>query len=279
MEITPRYDGLPIIALEGGLEVGEALLRQHARLLDTVEPLTDEQWRTPSRCEGWTVQDVIGHLVDVNGFWAISITSALSGAPTRFLAGFDPRATPAALVAANTQGKTPQETLEAFRQGVHSVANAVRPLTMDEWEVRAEAPPGHISIRLLAHHAVWDSWVHERDIGEPLGITQPHDDDEIRCSLRYVAALGPAFAVMHGTATNDAVVVRATDPDTTIVVEVDADGVRVHDDEAQAPDGALVVEGDAVDLIERLSVRAGSEALDVPEDRRWLTTSLAEVFR
>lgn len=276
MEITPRYDGLPIITLEGGLEVGEALLRQHARLLATVEGLTDEQWRTPSRCEGWTVQDVIAHLVDVNGFWALSITSALSGAPTRFLQGFDPKATPAALVQASA-GKAPQETLEAFRQGVHSLANAVRPLTMDEWEARAEAPPGHISIRLLCHHALWDSWVHERDVCEPLGLTQPLDDDEIRCSLRYVAALGPTFAVMNGTATTDAAVVRATDPDTTVVIEVDPDSVRLHDDGTQVPDGALVIEGAAVDLIERLSVR-DERALDVPEDRRWLTTSLAEVF-
>ena len=275
MEIQPRYDGPPLVALEGGLEVGAALLRQHERLLRTVEGLTDEQWRTASRCEGWTVQDVIGHLVDVNAFWAISITSALSGEPTRFLQGFDPKATPAALVAANTQGKSPQETLEAFRQGVHSLANVVRPLTMDEWEVRAEAPPGHIAIRLLAHHALWDSWVHERDICLPLGITPPLDDDEIRCSLRYVAALGPTFAITQGRGKPDAVVVRATDPDTTIVVEVDADSVRVHDGEA--PDGALVIEGAAVELIERLSVRA--DGVDVPEDRRWLTTSLAEVFQ
>lgn len=276
MEIAPRYDGLPVIALEGGLEVGEALLRQHARLLETVDGLTDEQWRTPSRCEGWTVQDLIGHLVDVNGFWAISITSALSGAPTRFLQGFDPKATPAALVAANTQGQSPQETLEAFRQAVHSLANAVRPLTMDEWEVRAEAPPGHMSIRLLAHHAVWDSWVHERDIDLPLGITPPADDDEVRCSLRYVAALGPTFAVMQGRAEPDTVVVRATGPDTTVVVEVDADSVRVHD--GPAPDGALVIEGAAIDLIERLSVR-DERGVDVPADRRWLTSSLAEVFQ
>jgi len=35
---------------------------RHA-LVDDLSRLTDEQWRTPSLCEGWTVHDVAAHLV------------------------------------------------------------------------------------------------------------------------------------------------------------------------------------------------------------------------
>ena len=30
-------------------------------------------------------------------------------------------------------------------------------------------------MRLLASHALWDGWVHERDIALPLGLTPPEE--------------------------------------------------------------------------------------------------------
>jgi uncharacterized protein (TIGR03083 family) len=35
---------------------------QRSALCDVLETLTDEQWRHPSLCEGWTVRDVAAHL-------------------------------------------------------------------------------------------------------------------------------------------------------------------------------------------------------------------------
>jgi uncharacterized protein (TIGR03083 family) len=39
-----------------------ALRRQSEEIVDYCRELTDEQWRTPSRAEGWRVQDVVAHL-------------------------------------------------------------------------------------------------------------------------------------------------------------------------------------------------------------------------
>ena len=80
-----------------------------------------------------------------------------------------------------------------FREGVDGLAAALDGLDADGWETLAEAPPGHIPIRALALHALWDGWVHERDIVLPLGLDPVEDDDEIRGCLLYAAALGPAF--------------------------------------------------------------------------------------
>lgn len=38
-----------------------------------------------------------------------------------------------------------------------------------DWEALAEAPPGHITVSAVTHHALWDSWIHERDVLLPLG--------------------------------------------------------------------------------------------------------------
>ena len=54
-----------------------------------------------------------------------------------------------------------------------------------------------MSVRLLAHHALWDAWVHERDIALPLGRTpdvEPDDGDVQEVVRRsQVTRLGTAL--------------------------------------------------------------------------------------
>src|SRR5688572_611863 len=99
MQLSPRYDG-PIV-LHVDVELGDPsvpLLRQRRRLADVLAALDERQWATPSRCDDWSVQDVVAHLVGTNGFWTASIAAARQGTPTKFLEHFDPVATPAAMV-------------------------------------------------------------------------------------------------------------------------------------------------------------------------------------
>jgi hypothetical protein len=132
-----------------------------------------------------------------------------------------------------------------------------------------------VAIRDVLHHALWDAWVHERDVALPLGLVPAEEPDEVAASLRYVAALNPAFALMAGTATDATLVLEASDPDIRVVVSVASGSVRVHD--ADAPDDAVVLRGDAVELTEVLSARLPFEH-DVPEHQSWLVRGLAEVF-
>ena len=76
MRLKPRYDTPGFLRFEGPLDDPSVpLLRQRRRLASIVAELDDAQWATPSRCEGWSVQDVIAHLVDTDRFWAISIAA------------------------------------------------------------------------------------------------------------------------------------------------------------------------------------------------------------
>jgi len=99
MRVTPRYDGPAVIAIDGPLDDQLVpVTRQRRRFLEMLAGLSDEQWRAATRCEQWNVQDVASHLVGVDAFWQLSITSGLAGEPTRVLDNFDPAATPATLI-------------------------------------------------------------------------------------------------------------------------------------------------------------------------------------
>jgi uncharacterized protein (TIGR03083 family) len=275
MKLTPRYGSAPLVRLDPMIDgLSATVMKQRDRLAATLADLDPEQWATLSRCEGWTVQDVMIHLSSTNQFWAFSIKQGLAGEPTEFLLGFDPVTSPADLVAGQ-QGTPPRATLAQFVEGNQALADALATADSDgAWEVLAEAPPGHIAIGLVAIHALWDSWVHERDILIPLGLDPVVDDAEMEACLVYAAALGPAFHASTGSTHSGVLALHATDPDVRAVIEVGSD-VAIH--RGSAPLDAVILEGDAVDVLERLSMRAPFNPPGTEADR-WLFQGLAEVF-
>jgi len=270
---TPRYGADPVIVLDGSpADVLEPVARQRRRLAAVVSSFTDEQWARPSRCAGWSNRDVIAHLDTTNGFWVFSIASGLRGEPSRLLLGFDPAATPAQLVAAS-DGVPTGQVLEQFLASTDALLDVLTSLDDAGWSTLAETPAGHLSVSAVAHHALWDSWVHERDILLPLGDSPDEEADEIAASIRYVAALSPAMVLNRGAAQRGAFAIHVTDPDLQVVVDV-GDEVLVRSGEA---DVELTLTGDAVALLEALSVRAPLDQ-PVPPAASWMVSGLAEAF-
>jgi hypothetical protein len=127
---------------------------------------------------------------------------------------------------------------------------------------------------LVAHHALWDCWIHERDIALPLGSTPPAEPDEVASCLRYAAALNPAFAISTGSTFADVFAVEANDPVLSFVLDV-GESVAVRDD--PAPSGVPCLRGDAVELIEAISIRAPLPT-SAPAEWLRLLDGLATVF-
>ena len=280
MQIAPRYGDQPVMRIESFIDdPATPLLRQRSRLAALLAGLDDHQWAAPSRCQGWSVQDVAAHLTTTNQFWALSITSARAGEPTRFLDGFDPVAVPAQLVD-DARSWSSAETLERFRRSNQAMADALADLDEAGWTLLAEAPPGHLALRLVALHALWDAWIHERDIVLPLGLAPAEEPDEIAGSLAYVAALGPAFLALAGSTRAATLDVQAADPDLRVLVEV-GPTVVLHDGSSGSTgsSGATTVTlaGPAVELVEALSFRVPLTATLDPADR-WVLGDLGQVF-
>lgn len=275
MQISPRYGTEPLIRLDGFSPgaVTEAAVRQRRRLAAKLGSLSAEQWTHPSRCDGWTVRDVVVHLDSTNAFWEYSIRAGLRGEPTEFLATFDPAASPAELVAA--AGDLPADVvLDRFAASTEALVRTLASMADLQWSLLAEAPPGHVTVDTLAHHALWDAWVHERDVMLPLGESPPEEPDEVAACLRYVAALAPAFSIGRGETGRATLAITATDPEARFVVEADG---HVVVRPGTAPDAAIRLVGEAVGLVEALSLRRPLDA-SVPEGAAWLVEGLASAF-
>ena len=147
-------------------------------------------------------------------------------------------------------------------------------MTDEQWSAVAESPAGHVPIRLLAQHALWDSWVHERDIALPLGIAAVIEPDELQSCLQYSAAVGPVLGSGLGQSCAGVFAVEATDPSIRFVLDI-GESVSVRNEAAAVTVPCL--RGTAVELTEALSLRAPMPAT-TPIEWTNLVAGLATAF-
>jgi uncharacterized protein (TIGR03083 family) len=144
------------------------VVAERRRLADALDPLTDEQWATASLCAGWTVRDVLAHLV----FPATA--SKLKVIVPFFKSGF------------NFDRMTNQLVRDDTRSGPELVK------VLRKHAEHRFTPPGFGFEAPLT-----DVVVHGRDIERPLGIPATTDPQVARAVLDFVvskrATLGNGF--------------------------------------------------------------------------------------
>ena len=267
MLLSPRYSGPTVVTIEGDpRDVAAPLVRQRTRLAEIAATFTQDQWSAPSRCAAWSVRDVIAHVAGINPLYVMSAVAGLSGEPTRLMPHFDPAVSPLAMVD-DLGPLSSAEVLDLLMSSNAELVATVEALDDVGWSTVAESPLGEVPVRLLMSHALWDSWVHERDILIPLGIEPAVIADEVVASLRYVAALTQGFAFGAGMECRGRFGIEATDPDFHCVMVVE-DAVTVHLEHAD--DSMPVLRGPAVELTEALSTRLPLPADAPPEWHRLL---------
>lgn len=137
---------------------------ERAALIADLEQLTDDQWEQPSLCGGWTVHDVVAHIVDT------ALTTRLGFAFSLARAGFDLDRQNADGVR-RERGPTPGATL----------------LTLREVADRTWTPPAPMDSRIV------EMVVHGEDIRRPLGITRSYPPEAVGRSLHHQARTAVGF--------------------------------------------------------------------------------------
>lgn len=75
--------------------------------------------------------------------------------------------------------KSTHQFLDDFAAGQATFIETVEAFGVENWTALGESPIGHVPARLVLAHALWNSWVHERDVFAPLGRPSAFDADEV----------------------------------------------------------------------------------------------------
>ena len=148
------------------MHTGVALLAdQHAELAGLIDGLDELGWDRPSRCEGWSVADVVLHLAQTDEMALASAQGRLAGyleeaaKGTRRAIDVDDGA--AAMVEAE-RGRPGAEVGERWRTGAARLREVV---AAGDPHARVDWVAGRLSLRTLATTRLAECWIHTGDVG------------------------------------------------------------------------------------------------------------------
>ena len=170
----------------------DVFAEQRQRFVAVLEGFGPGDWAAPTRCADWSAQDVVRHLCDANAIIAGTAAHSLDVA-----AGFDPRTTPREWLSASSR-ESPRDTLGRFVATTEEVLVCARARLADGQMFDVQLPYGQMDWTVLALHAYWDSWIHERDVLLARGAEHPTDDDATVYATAYGLFIAAVVASMFG---------------------------------------------------------------------------------
>ncbi len=177
------------LALHGLPPAPEPFRRHRERFLAALASLSDDEWAATTRCEAWSAKEVCCHLVTADGFWALTLEGRHAAEPSTYLRGFDPTTSPDGVIG-SLRERPPAAVLDALTASTAALAEALAAVGEDEWSLLSESPFGHVPVRAVAAHSLWDSWLHERDVLVPLGRPPAVDAEELLTAAAFTLFLG-----------------------------------------------------------------------------------------
>ncbi len=140
-------------------------MQERGDFADFLETLTPQQWEVPSLCDGWTVRDVVAHVISYEELgWA--------GILKRFArSGFIPSR--AQEIGVREYSRSPRELIDLLR---------------------AHQRPRGLTAMRGGMIALLDGMIHQQDIRRPLGIPREIPHDRLRTALRLALTAPPIGA-------------------------------------------------------------------------------------
>jgi len=161
-----------------------ALVEQHAELDGLIDTFTDDDWHRPTRCEGWTVADVVLHLAQTDELALASAQGDFADVVARQGVALDARRTVddrVATMVADERGLSNEALTRRWRDGAAELRNA---FAASDPHRRVGWVAGQLSARTLATTRLAECWIHTGDVAEAVGAEQRSTD-----RLEHVARL------------------------------------------------------------------------------------------
>lgn len=147
-----------------GGSVFDALDQQHRELDDFLKALGPAGWEAPSRCEGWTVADVVLHLTQTDELVIAGCAGAASEAGSFFspdAAGVETVDDAAEFAVRNERGLPVEDLMARWRSASERSRSLLRDRVPDQpipWVV------GNLPPRTLATTRLSEYWIHTGDV-------------------------------------------------------------------------------------------------------------------
>ncbi len=171
-------------------EVRDGIAAEHAAFAALLRELDDDEWKRPSRCEGWTVADVAAH---VSGSMTEIVAGELEGQGTEPVT---------ARQVAQRRGRTNDELADELDGAAKGSADLLAVFDDGAWA--AQAPGGFDGSLGDAVEALWfDAYLHADDIRAAVGRPSVRAPG-LEASLSHVATMlsrrgwGPATLAFDG---------------------------------------------------------------------------------
>jgi uncharacterized protein (TIGR03084 family) len=153
-------------------EIVEALRAEQDRIAAMVEPLDRNGLATPSRCQGWSVADVLLHLAQTNELAVASLMGSFGEAVRS-----GPRVDGSTSVDDWVDGVVAAERtddLESLRdRWLTSAEIQATAFAQADPAARVEWVAGEMAARTLATTRFTEHWIHAGDIAAGLGVEHP----------------------------------------------------------------------------------------------------------
>lgn len=152
-----------------------ALAEQQAELSGRLALLDDADWQRPSRCEGWSVSDVVLHLAQTNDLATASASGRMAEAIAE-LAGAGGGGSVddgAGSLVARERGEPGPAVRERWEVSAGVLRRRLEDLDPHQ---RLEWVAGRLSARTLAATRIAETWIHAGDVGAAFGWTPAATD-------------------------------------------------------------------------------------------------------
>jgi uncharacterized protein (TIGR03084 family) len=226
-------------------EILAALGEQQAELDALINPVDDAAWSEPSRCDGWTVSDVVLHLAQTNEMALASLEHRMDAYLDDMLRGLPTSANVddgAGAMVDKERGAAPADVYARWRFGVDEMMDAYAGADPHD---RVQWVAGTLSVHTLATTRLAETWIHTNDVAYGVGVDLPPTD-----RLQHIARLAwrtlPYAFMRAGRDLTGKVAFELTAPDGTPWVFADGDA-------------DTVVRGPARDLCEVAGQRASAK--------------------
>ena len=201
--------------------------------------LTEAEWKTPTDCPGWSVQDQISHLA--------SSETGILGDP-------DPGHPPSDEALAHTrsdQGRRNEivvdfrrpwagaQVLSDFRAKTARRVDFLRTRTDDDFAAEMQTPVGPAPMSEFISIRIMDAWVHEQDIRRALDRPGHYDSPAAAHALNRIIRAIPFVAARRAQAPDGATVVMDISGQAGRTIAIGVEGGRGREID-QVPDDPTV---------------------------------------